>query len=157
MGRYRSTALVLTACAALSAGCGGDDSDGSGGKDGPAVGVQSSTDRKSESEGARPIDFDALVVCLNDAGLDTSQEDADFLASAAGIGGVQVNYERNELNIAVERSPEDAENTLRNYQGFIQSSTEGQLKRVGTAAVAYNKTPTPEETQPVDKCLEESQ
>ena len=81
----------------------------------------------------------------------TRQSDLGTIAAGAGVGGVQVRADSNEIQIAAERSEADAEDT----QQKAEASGLAGVERIGTVVVAYNKTPTPEESSPVHDCLGE--
>jgi hypothetical protein len=126
--RIRIAGLMLLV---VAAGCGGG---------GSAGGSQ------------RVTDVNALDSCLVRKGLQasTKKADLDLIAEDAGIGGVQVvSPGGQELNIAVERSESDAENTVSEYKALGLS----EVRQEGNVVMAYTKTPTGAETKPVEACL----
>jgi hypothetical protein len=99
-------------------------------------------------------DVQRLATCLRGKGFSavtTSESKLDKIAAGAGVGGVQFLADSNEIQIAAERSESDAEDTQQKAEASGLSSVE----RIGTVVVAYNKTPSPEESSPVHDCLGE--
>lgn len=117
----------------LIAGCGGDDAT----QTPPASGQE-------------------IFACLRDrfpARASDANERLDYIAQAAGDKGIRVTFERNDLNVAVERSESDAKRTLKAYQVFLEGASADQLFRAGRAVVAFDRTPAAAELEPVRKCL----
>jgi hypothetical protein len=122
--------LALITLVLLVAGCGG--SSGS-----------------SSQSGAR------ILSCLQERypSASDAEDDLDYIAQAAGDKGIAVEFPRNSVDIAVERSEADAKQTMKAYGLFLSDAGEDQLTRVGSAVVAFDKTPTAEEFGPVEACV----
>lgn len=107
-----------------------------------------------------------LERCLKDDDVlaTLGSEELDYVAEAAGDGGIYVNYgdpipdapNGNRANVAVERSGSDAKRTEAAYKVFAKafsSSTEDVLMRKGNVVVLWDKTPTDDERSTIEDCL----
>lgn len=100
---------------------------------------------------ARDVSPDQVEGCLKRAGVGTGGT-RDVIAEDAGVGSVVAEFDRNRANIVIERSEGDAESTARDYEAFIENPGE-RLSRQGSVVVAYDKTPTDQETRTIEGCL----
>lgn len=101
----------------------------------------------------------AIFACLEqhyEGRVSDEPDDLDYVAQDAGDKGIHVDFERNSLNIAVERSESDAEQTLKAYRLFLTDASSDQLSREGTVVMAYDKTPRADELEPVMSCVQGS-
>jgi hypothetical protein len=130
----RLAPLALVALSATIAACGGSSGSGDSTKSGAEI-------------------FDCLNAQAGSAKVSDQKDDLDLLAQAAGDRGIAVNWDKNELNLAVERSEQDAKQTLKGYEIFIADAGHRQLERMGNVVVAFSKTPNDEELALVDACL----
>ncbi len=115
-----------------------------------ALGVLLGRDGESSRRGP------AILSCLEGqfgTAVTTSEADLDVVAAGAGELGIAVEFARNSVDVAVERSEADARRTLRAYGLFLTDPGRGQLERVGSAVVAFDKTPTSDEHDRVRACV----
>ena len=124
--RFRTYLLALIA-AALVAGCGG-------GNDTQA-------------------DVEALASCMESAlpsyEVSTDQDSLDLISAGAGVGGVQIRTDQQEIQLSAERTADDADDTATQYESFGG----GDVQTTGTVVAAYNNEPTDEESGAVEGCL----
>jgi predicted small lipoprotein YifL len=129
----RALATVAVLAGVALAGCGGDGGD-------------------SEPPTAREV-----ASCVRDGGAEatTDRDDLDAVASAAGVGGVDVEWPRNSATVVIERTDSDAENTERTYELFaegFETDLGDTLRRDGTVVVLYDKSPTDDEAALIEDC-----
>lgn len=96
-----------------------------------------------------------LVECMEGAlpsyRVSTDQDGPDLVAGADAVGAFQVTRGPQEIQVVVERSEGDAENTAANYEAFGR----GRVDQAGPVVAAYNKKPTPEVSEAVEGCVNE--
>jgi hypothetical protein len=124
----RSIALAAVGTALALAGCGGGQ--GSVGED---------------------VSPEQVESCLKRAGVKTGGT-RDLIAEDAGVGSVVAELDRNRANVVIERSEGDAESTASDYEAFIENPDE-RLTQEGSVVVAWDKTPTDQETRAIEGCL----
>lgn len=99
-----------------------------------------------------------ILSCLQERYPSASDsEHLDYIAQEAGDKGIAIDFPRNRVTIAVERSESDAKHTLQTYESFLPSGAgTDQLTRIGTAVVAFDKTPTAEEFGSIKACVQDA-
>lgn len=125
--------LIVALIGAVVGGCGGSD----------------------ESAGPTEANFNMLISCIDrefpDADIATSgNRVAGIGTRGAGVGVADVELERQDIAVGVDRSIGDAEDTLRTAQ-----FTEGEenAEQQGVVVVAYDNTPTAAEKAAVNRCI----
>src|SRR4051812_16172930 len=71
----------------------------------------------------------------------TKNDDLDLISERAGQGAVSFSSDNQEVQISVERSASDADDTAKQYEAFGGT----HVDKYGNVVVAYNKTPTSQE------------
>jgi hypothetical protein len=74
----------------------------------------------------------------------------DFIAEDAGDGALEAEIGRNTVTVVVERNGNDAEDTLNAYESF----GDGVHERHGNVVLVWSKTPTDDEREAVESCLD---
>src|SRR5256885_7240260 len=116
-----STAAAVGLALAL-VGCGSGSSDRSGSGSLTLDGVVSCLQSKAAASGAR---------------VSTNVDDLDLIAEHAGVGGIQLLWPRNEANIAMERTSDDAKRTEKQYELFASAAGGVLIDRRGTVVASY--------------------
>lgn len=83
----------------------------------------------------------------------TDSADLDFIASAAGDTGIDIEGPHQRIQIAVERSKDDANGTRKTYGLFQDAFDQGHVEQFGNVVVAYSKTPTTTEMSLIEECM----
>lgn len=102
-----------------------------------------------------PVSGAKVMACLEAAypsQVSDAEDDLDAIAEAAGDKGINVTFDSNNLNVAVERAEADAEQTLKSYRLFFENAGTDQLSRVGNVVLAFDKTPSQAEVEPARRC-----
>jgi hypothetical protein len=100
------------------------------------------------------LDLSAFKACYETEGtLVIDDEGTDFLADGAGVGATQLSDDTQEIQVVAERTSDDAEDTVGQYEGFGL----GQVEQIGTVVLAANNTMTEEELDPIKSCLGEQE
>jgi hypothetical protein len=81
----------------------------------------------------------------------TVDGEVDLLAGGAGVGGLQVESDTQEIQIVAERTSDDAEQVVSDYEAFGL----GQVEQYGTVVVAANTTMSDDEQGAIEGCIEE--
>lgn len=89
--------------------------------------------------------------CLKQARIRTS-ENVDPIAKEAGVGALAAGFARNQVNIAVERTDDEARSTVRAYERSAEAA-KMRLEQTGPVVAAYAKTPTSQEKQAISRCV----
>lgn len=123
-------ALAILAAVLLAAGCGGE---------------------------AEP-DFYRLEPtrsCLEEAGMEVTTEDLDFVASTATAGALRAGVGENEVTVSFGEEEEEAVRTAQAYRDFADPTIaiDHVLAREANAVLVWNAPPGDEERGPVHACL----
>ena len=113
------------------------------------------------SGGSSTHDYSAVSACLDEraigAGFSPSSDpdDFDLIAEKAGVGAIALIGQRQNIQVVVERTGSDAERTAKAYELFASGEASDHLKVMGNVVAAYTKTPTDEERELVERCVED--
>jgi hypothetical protein len=83
----------------------------------------------------------------------TKKDDLDLISQAAGQGGLAFTSDKQEVQISVERSASDADNTAKQYEAFGEAFGGGHVDKYGNVVAAYTKTPTDAEKSYIEGCV----
>lgn len=106
--------------------------------------------RDDSMPASRQMTPETIERCLEQAQIRTS-ENVDPIAEEAGVGALAAVFARNNVNIAVERTANEASSTVRAYEGSTQGR-KMRLEQTGSVVAAYANTPTSQEKRTISRC-----
>lgn len=121
---------LVAAAALVAAGCGGES--------GPEL-----------------YRLEPTQACLEEAGLDVTTDDLDFVASTAAGGALRVDIAANHATISFGETQDEAARTAEAYRNFAgpQIPVEHVLFREQNAVLVWGAPPSDEERTRVVSCL----